>query len=59
LPTHSPLKRAAVNDGHTQGAAYLKLMNLEFRGKALDVVILRLPSGRVVRRMIFKAAGHS
>jgi hypothetical protein len=39
--------------------SYLKLVNLEFRGKALDVVILRLPSGRVVRRMIFKAAGHS
>jgi protein-glucosylgalactosylhydroxylysine glucosidase len=39
--------------------SYLKLVNLEFRGKALDVMILRLPSGRVVRRMTFKAAGHS
>ena len=39
--------------------SYLKLVNLEFRGKALDVEILRLPSGRVVRRMTFKAAGHS
>jgi hypothetical protein len=39
--------------------SYLKLVNLEFRGKALDVVISRLPSGRVVRRVTFKAAGHS
>jgi trehalose/maltose hydrolase-like predicted phosphorylase len=31
--------------------SYLKLVNLEFRGKALDVVISRLPSGRVVRRV--------
>jgi hypothetical protein len=29
-------------------------VNLEFRGKALDVVISRLPSGRVVRRVTFK-----
>jgi trehalose/maltose hydrolase-like predicted phosphorylase len=34
--------------------SYLKLENLEFRGKALDVVISRLPSGRVVRRMEMK-----
>jgi protein-glucosylgalactosylhydroxylysine glucosidase len=34
--------------------SYLKLVNLEFRGKALDVVISRLPSGRVVRRVEMK-----
>jgi protein-glucosylgalactosylhydroxylysine glucosidase len=34
--------------------SYLKLVNLEFRGKALDVVISRLPSGRVVRRVELK-----
>jgi trehalose/maltose hydrolase-like predicted phosphorylase len=39
--------------------SYLKLVNLEFRGKSLDVVISRLPSGRVVRRVTFKATGHS
>jgi trehalose/maltose hydrolase-like predicted phosphorylase len=38
--------------------SYLRLVNLEFRGKALDVVISRLPSGRVVRRVIFKAPGQ-
>jgi trehalose/maltose hydrolase-like predicted phosphorylase len=38
--------------------SYLRLVNLEFRGKALDVVISRLPSGRVVRRVTFKAAEH-
>ena len=38
--------------------SYLRLANLEFRGKALDVVISRLPSGRVVRRVIFKKVGH-
>ncbi len=36
----------------------LRLVNLEFRGKALDVVISRLPSGRVVRRVTVKSAGH-
>jgi len=34
-------------------------VNLEFRGKTLDVVISRLPSGRVVRHVSFKAAEHS
>jgi hypothetical protein len=34
--------------------SYLKLENLEFRGKALDVVISREPSGRVVRRVELK-----
>jgi trehalose/maltose hydrolase-like predicted phosphorylase len=38
--------------------SYLRLVNLEFRGKALDVVISRLPSGRVVRRVTVKSAGH-
>jgi hypothetical protein len=38
--------------------SYLRLVNLEFRGKALDVVISRLPSGRVVRRVTFNAAGQ-
>jgi trehalose/maltose hydrolase-like predicted phosphorylase len=38
--------------------SYLRLVNLEFRGQALDVVITRLPSGRVVRHVIFKAAEH-
>jgi hypothetical protein len=33
-------------------------VNLEFRGKVLDVVISRLPSGRVVRRVTFNAAGQ-
>ncbi len=37
---------------------YLRLVNLEFRGKGLDVVISRLPSGRVVRRVTVKSAGH-
>jgi protein-glucosylgalactosylhydroxylysine glucosidase len=36
--------------------SYLKLVNLEFRGKPLDVVISRLPSGRVIRRVTFKPA---
>ncbi len=31
--------------------SYLRLENLRFRGKTLDVLISRLPSGRVVRRM--------
>ncbi|HWY96695.1 MAG TPA: hypothetical protein VNX69_15980 [Steroidobacteraceae bacterium] len=39
--------------------SYLRLVNLEFRGKALDVVISRLPSGRVVRHVSFKAAEQS
>ena len=39
--------------------SYLRLANLEFRGKALDVVISRLPSGRVVRRVTFKKEGAS
>jgi protein-glucosylgalactosylhydroxylysine glucosidase len=39
--------------------SYLRLVNLQFRGKAVDVVISRLPSGRVVRSVTFKAAGHS
>lgn len=34
--------------------SYLRLVNLEFRGKTLDVLISRLPSGRVVRRLIYK-----
>jgi hypothetical protein len=38
--------------------SYLKLVNLEFRGKRLDVVISRLPSGRVVRRAAFQTAGN-
>jgi hypothetical protein len=38
--------------------SYLRLVNLEFRGKALDVEISRLPSGRVVRRVTFKTAGQ-
>ena len=38
--------------------SYLRLVNLEFRGKALDVVISRLPSGRVVRRVTVKPVGH-
>ena len=38
--------------------SYLRLVNLMFRGKALDVVISRLPSGRVVRRVTVKSAGH-
>ena len=38
--------------------SYLRLVNLEFRGKALDVVISRLPSGRIVRRVTVKSAGH-
>jgi hypothetical protein len=35
--------------------AYLKVLNLAFRGQRLDVSIVRLPSGRVVREMIAKA----
>ena len=38
--------------------SYLRLVNLMFRGKAPDVVISRLPSGRVVRRVTVKSAGH-
>ncbi len=38
--------------------SYLRLVNLKFRGKVLDVVISRLPSGRVVRRVTFNAAGQ-
>jgi trehalose/maltose hydrolase-like predicted phosphorylase len=36
--------------------SYLRLVNLEFRGKALDVVIARLPSGQVVRQIKEKGA---
>jgi len=39
--------------------SYLRLVNLQFRGKAVDVVISRLPSGRVVRERDLQAAGHS
>jgi trehalose/maltose hydrolase-like predicted phosphorylase len=39
--------------------SYLRLVNLQFRGRAVDVVISRLPSGRIVRSVTFKAAGHS
>jgi trehalose/maltose hydrolase-like predicted phosphorylase len=35
--------------------SYLRLVNLKFRGKAVDVDISRLPSGRVVRRVTFEA----
>jgi trehalose/maltose hydrolase-like predicted phosphorylase len=37
-----------------ESLSYLRLVNLKFRGKALDVVISRLPSGRVVRRVEIK-----
>lgn len=39
--------------------SYLRLVNLQFRGRSLDVVISRLPSGRVVRHVTLKAAPHS
>jgi trehalose/maltose hydrolase-like predicted phosphorylase len=38
--------------------SYLRLENLRFRGKTLDVLISRLPSGRIVRRMRPEAAVH-
>jgi trehalose/maltose hydrolase-like predicted phosphorylase len=37
----------------------LRLQNLQFRGRTVDIVISRLPSGNVVRRVIFKDAVHS
>lgn len=36
--------------------SYLRLVNLRFRGRALDVSISRLPSGRIVRQLVFKDA---
>lgn len=39
--------------------SYLKLVNLRFRGKTLDVMISRRPSGRVIRRVTLKAEAHS
>jgi protein-glucosylgalactosylhydroxylysine glucosidase len=36
--------------------SYLRLVNLQFRGRSLDVLISRLPSGRVVRHVTLKAA---
>jgi trehalose/maltose hydrolase-like predicted phosphorylase len=38
--------------------SYLRLVNFEFRGKALDVLISRQQSGRVVRRVTVKSAGN-
>ena len=38
---------------------YLRLVNLQFRGQALDVAISRLPSGRVERHVTQRAAAHS
>jgi trehalose/maltose hydrolase-like predicted phosphorylase len=37
-----------------ESLSYLRLVNLQFRGKKLDVAISRLPSGRVVRRVEIK-----
>ena len=39
--------------------AYLKLVNVAFRGKVVDVMISRLPSGRVVRYLIIRGSVHS
>lgn len=39
--------------------SYLRLVNLQFRGKVVDVVISRLPSGGIIRRLIPKGAAHS
>jgi protein-glucosylgalactosylhydroxylysine glucosidase len=39
--------------------SYLKLVNLQFRGKSLDVVLTRQPSGRVLRRVTFKSTAPS
>ena len=39
--------------------SYLRLVNLQFRNQTLDVLISRLPSGRIVRRMIHKAPVHT
>jgi hypothetical protein len=50
VETHAPTLPKSLS--------YLKLVNLEFRGKRLDVVISRLPSGRVVRRVAFQTAGN-
>jgi len=38
---------------------YLKLMNVEIRGEAVDVEISRLPAGRIVRRVISRGPSRS